>query len=288
MSEALLRSWPLPSHHYTDKVERGTVLLIAGSSRTPGAALLAGVAALRVGAGRLQIATMGAAADELAVAVPEALVERIESTREGQINRSVTEDQLSAFVSEAQAVLIGPGLDDLSAAGSLLEIVISHISSGAVVVADALAMIALPTLSRTGIESLQGRIVLTPNRREAEELFSRVGPAPSGWEITSALAEAFGAVVTSEGEVRAADRRGWHTHDRVAGIGTSGSGDVLAGLITGAAARCADPAQAACWGTYLHLAAGRRVGDLVGPLGFLAREMLDPIPRIIEELTADP
>jgi ADP-dependent NAD(P)H-hydrate dehydratase len=56
---------------------------------------------------------------------------------------------------------------------------------------------------------------------------------------------------------------------------------VLAGLIAGAAARCKDPLQAACWGTYLQLAAGKHLTETVGPIGFLAREIAGSVPIIL-------
>ncbi|PZS15751.1 MAG: hypothetical protein DLM57_12035 [Pseudonocardiales bacterium] len=55
-----------------------------------------------------------------------------------------------------------------------------------------------------------------------------------------------------------------------AGLGTSGSGDVLAGAVAGLLARGTDPVRAACWGTYLDAAAGDRLAARVGRLGFLA------------------
>lgn len=64
---------PMPDDS-THKGRRGRVLVVAGASHTPGAALLAGVAALRAGAGVLQIATAESVARQLAVAVPEARV----------------------------------------------------------------------------------------------------------------------------------------------------------------------------------------------------------------------
>ncbi len=69
------------------------------------------------------------------------------------------------------------------------------------------------------------------------------------------------------------------------GLGTSGSGDVLAAAVAGFLARKAMPAQAACWATYLHAAAGDRLAATIGPVGFLARELLDAIPRVLAELT---
>jgi NAD(P)H-hydrate repair Nnr-like enzyme with NAD(P)H-hydrate dehydratase domain len=73
----------------------------------------------------------------------------------------------------------------------------------------------------------------------------------------------------------------WTTSTRSAGLGTSGSGDVLAGLVGGAGARCGDRLQAACWGTYAHMEAGRRLAQSVGDVGYLARELLDEIPQCL-------
>jgi NAD(P)H-hydrate repair Nnr-like enzyme with NAD(P)H-hydrate dehydratase domain len=69
------------------------------------------------------------------------------------------------------------------------------------------------------------------------------------------------------------------------GLGTSGSGDVLAGVIGGLAARGADPVQAAVWGVHLHGNAGDVLARRLGPLGYLARELLDEIPPAIARIT---
>ena len=71
-----------------------------------------------------------------------------------------------------------------------------------------------------------------------------------------------------------------------AGLGTSGSGDVLAGAIAGLLARGADLAQAACWATFLHAVAGDRLAARVGRLGFLARELVDQLPIVLTETEA--
>ena len=72
----------------------------------------------------------------------------------------------------------------------------------------------------------------------------------------------------------------------MAGTGTSGSGDVLAGAVTGLLARGADAAQAACWATFLHSTAGDRLAARVGRLGFLARELVDQLPVVLSETEA--
>jgi ADP-dependent NAD(P)H-hydrate dehydratase len=68
------------------------------------------------------------------------------------------------------------------------------------------------------------------------------------------------------------------------GLATSGSGDTLAGMIVGLAARGADSAQAAVWGVYVHGTAGNRLSRGMGRVGFLARELLAQVPPIMAEL----
>jgi NAD(P)H-hydrate repair Nnr-like enzyme with NAD(P)H-hydrate dehydratase domain len=75
--------------------------------------------------------------------------------------------------------------------------------------------------------------------------------------------------------------RRWQSNVDALGLGTSGSGDVLAGLAGGAAARCGDRAQAACWATFAHLAAGRRLESRVGVLGYLASDIVDELPACL-------
>lgn len=70
------------------------------------------------------------------------------------------------------------------------------------------------------------------------------------------------------------------------GLATWGSGDELAGATAGFLARKAEPAQAACWAPYLHATVGDRLAAAIGPVSFLARELLDAMPKVLAELTA--
>ena len=86
------------------------------------------------------------------------------------------------------------------------------------------------------------------------------------------------AVVSLYGHIAAPDGRAWREESGDAGLGTSGSGDVRAGIVGGLLSRGTDPAQAACWGAYVHAVAGQRLAGRFGRIGFLARELLDEIP----------
>jgi ADP-dependent NAD(P)H-hydrate dehydratase len=68
------------------------------------------------------------------------------------------------------------------------------------------------------------------------------------------------------------------------GLATSGSGDTLAGIVVGLAARGCDALAAAVWGVFLHGEAGARLSRSVGRVGFLARELLDEVPRVLANL----
>jgi NAD(P)H-hydrate repair Nnr-like enzyme with NAD(P)H-hydrate dehydratase domain len=70
-----------------------------------------------------------------------------------------------------------------------------------------------------------------------------------------------------------------------AGLATSGSGDVLAGLLAGFAARGAAPLTATLWAAHVHGVAGERCADDIGEVGYLARELLDRVPAVIAALS---
>ena len=85
--------------------------------------------------------------------------------------------------------------------------------------------------------------------------------------------------------VAAADGRVWIDPCEVRGLGTSGAGDVLAGVAGGLAARCGDAAQAACWAAVTHRRAAQRLSRSVAPIGYLARQLADEVAPALAELT---
>lgn len=277
LTDTLLSSWPLPSDPEDNKFDRGTTVVIGGTSAMAGAVLLAGEAALRVGAGRLQIATVEPAVPALMAAVPEALVEGHPCSPRGNVDAARVSEGFLRRLQSASAVLIGPGTHDVPETSALLARVLPRIGAETVVVLDAAAIPAIASV-RPELRSFRGRLVMTPNEGEAEALVGRATDAAS-------IARAEGAVVSMDGLVASHDGRSWLAAQRLPGLGTSGSGDVLAGLAAGTAARSRDAAQAACWATYLHVAAGADAGRRIGPIGFLARDLLPAVPRLMAQTT---
>ncbi|MEV7396326.1 NAD(P)H-hydrate dehydratase [Aeromicrobium sp. NPDC092404] len=277
ISAQLLRDWPLPEPE-GDKTDRGTVLVVGGSRFTPGAVLLAGTAALRAGAGRLQLATTDDNAQALSIAVPEAKVVGLPSTPDGSVDGDVP-DHLVELVSRADVVAIGPGLDDPDETLKLLRRVVDAMAEDAHLVVDAFALGALgedPDL----LGDHAARTVLTPNVGEAGRLLGREPGDDLDAEAVT-VAERYGAVVSLYGHVAEPGGGAWRDENADVGLGTSGSGDVLAGIMAGLLARGSSPAQAACWGTYVHAMAGQRLVPRMGRTGYLARELVDEVAATI-------
>ena len=277
----LLRGWPLPSAG-AGKYSRGQVVVVGGAARTPGAAMLGAWAALRVGAGRLTLAVAGSVAPHVAVALPEAGVVPLGETDAGHVVGSSLATA-SSDLEGADAVLAGSGLDDADEAEALVRLLPGLVGDDAVVVLDAFALGVLPRCG-DAVDALRGRLVLTPNPSEAGRLLEReVDDLPSD---LLEVARRWDAVVACQSLVASGDGRLWRSGAGHPGLGTSGSGDVLAGAVAGLAARGAAPDQAAVWATHAHGAAGDRLSVGVGPMGFLASELLGELPRVLVEVGA--
>ncbi len=276
----VLREWPLPEPG-AGKYGRGQVLVIGGASYTPGAAMLSALAALRVGAGRLTLAVGASVAHHVAVAVPESGVLPLAEDADGH----VAVGALAAVADTAgssDAVLVGPGLDEPDGARDLVAGIADAVGPEAFVVLDAFALgVAADVEDR--LAPLHGRLVLTPNSGEAERLLGR-DCGDDDVADAREIAERYGAVVALSDVIAAPDGRAWVKGTGSGGLGTSGSGDVLSGVVVGLLARGAEPAQAVAWASYVHAAAGDRLAVQVGPLGYLASELLAEIPRVLVEL----
>lgn len=275
----LLRGWPLPEPG-SSKYERGSVLVVGGAARTPGAVALAGLAALRVGAGHLSAAVAEPVAIPLAVALPESGVTPLPATAAGSVSGEGLE-VIAEQLQRADVVVVGPGLDAPDETARLLRALVPLLGDETGLLLDAFALGALPHLDPP-VRRL-GRLVLTPNDQEASRLLERpFGATPD--EVLE-IATRYDAVVACHDLIATPAGDLWRIGSGHAGLATSGSGDVLSGAVAGVWARGASPEQAACWGKQLHTTAGERLAARVGPLGFLAREIIDELPAVLRELS---
>jgi ADP-dependent NAD(P)H-hydrate dehydratase len=263
LDRAWMRAHPLPQPGEGGKEERGSVLVVGGGLEM-------------AGAGKLQLATVAGAVVALNVAMPEARVFALPQT-DGRPSAEAAE-VLAEHVAGCDALLIGPGMmrDGEGVAKALLELAPTQ-----PMVLDAGALNAVGDAG-----SRHGPLILTPHAGEMARLLkidkTKVEADPLAAARTAA--ERFSAVVVMKGatsHVVAPDGRAIVYAGGGVGLGTSGSGDVLAGLIAGLTARGADSFQACAWGVWLHGEAGRRLAKRIGPLGFLAREIATEVPRLM-------
>jgi NAD(P)H-hydrate repair Nnr-like enzyme with NAD(P)H-hydrate dehydratase domain len=106
--------------------------------------------------------------------------------------------------------------------------------------------------------------------------------------VASRLCASTNTVVALKGATTwiASPDRLWSHKNHNSGLATAGSGDVLAGVVAGLAARGATAAQATVWGVVLHALSGASLRRRHGALGMLARELPHEIPKIMEALRA--
>lgn len=281
ITDALLRRWSLsPPPKEGSKEERGRVLIIAGAIEMPGAAILAGTAALRAGAGKVRVATAEGAALAVATAVPELFVLGIAEgrRREGSLRRIVDS------AAKTDALLIGPGMRDIKAIRALLPKLLRLDNLRALVI-DATALpLAAKFLPARGW--LAGKTIITPHAAEMASL-ANVAPAEverDPFENAQRIARRLGTVVVLKGAetvICSPDGAAYLNKRGNVGLATAGSGDVLAGIMTGLCARGAEPLQAAVMAVSIHARAGEELARQAGPIGYLARELVDQTPTLL-------
>lgn len=272
VTHALLRAWGLPDPGDSKK-SRGRVIVVGGSRRSPGAVVLAGEAALRVGAGRLGLVVPRSIDAQLGVTMPEAGVFAMPEDAGHSFDDAVITE-----LESADAVLLGPGFDD---AEQTLATLVHVVSVGVqCLVLDAFALGVLSEVPRS---KLPADLILNPNKEEAAILLDR-DLSDDAVADASEIARRFDAIVNCYGTVAAPTGQTWQVEAGGPGLGTSGSGDVLAGAIAGFAARGVEPSRAAVWGSWTHARAGDRLTARTG-IGFLARELATELTPTLAETT---
>lgn len=287
ITKDFLRGNPLPQLNETgDKKDRGRLLLIGGSAQMPGPIILAALAALRAGAGKVQVITGASIAPTVAGVLLEGRVFAMPETQAGGIAESAF-DRILERTTRADAILVGPGLIDEQSLEPLIPHLITRLE-GKPLILDAGAL-NLVKGARLNSESPYAEVLLTPHRGEmasllqcpieqiAKEPVEAAKQATANFKVNVLLKGADTFLATTTGELYR------HKGGNI-GLATGGSGDALAGLIGGLLARGATIAQAAAYGVYIHAQAGARLAQCLSPLGFLARELLPEFPKLLGEL----
>jgi ADP-dependent NAD(P)H-hydrate dehydratase len=283
MSEPLnasaLQSHPLPPVVDGAKETKGRILILAGSREVPGAALLAATGAMRSGAGTLRIATAQSSAVEVGVAMPEAMVIGLPEADDGGF-ASTAVDRISELADQVDAVVAGPGMARGEACGPIADALLRSNTHLALDAALLHSMKALPNYKSSKLPVLLPHSGELASLLDCDEQDIERDPRGCG-ERAAALYRAIVLVKGITSHVVTPDGHSWTYSGGAPGLGVSGSGDVLAGIVGGLLARGAEPLNALLWAVWLHGEAGARLAKSVGPVGFLAREIAGEIPPLL-------
>jgi NAD(P)H-hydrate epimerase len=272
------------------KGDFGRLLIVAGSIEYPGAALLAGLGAMRAGAGLVRVATADSVAARLAGSAPELTWMALDEEAPGLIAPGGWR-RITTEAPDYDAVVIGPGMGRQPATLRRARQLVSALTGPAVVDADALTALAeVPRWWQT----VRARIVLTPHPGEFSRLTGT--PAPDGDDDVGRAAAVAGAalrwdqtVVLKGARTVVADAGGELLRSDVAtaALATAGSGDVLAGTIGAFLAAGSEPLAAAVCGVAVHGAAGLIAAERIGTAGVIARDLANLLPTAIAQLRGE-
>jgi hydroxyethylthiazole kinase-like uncharacterized protein yjeF len=278
LDEAALRAHPLPPVIDGDKDTKGRLLVVAGSREVPGAALLTARAAMRAGAGKLRIATPESVAAQVGIAMPEAMVIALPEGDGGLAFAAV--ETIAEQASKVDTVVAGPGMADNEVCG---RIAAALLDSDAHLAFDAAVLRRLEPLPP---HKHSPEPILLPHSGELAALLdcdeAQVDRDPIG--CGRRAAELYRSIVLVKGvdsHVVTPGGNHWTYEGGAPGLGVSGSGDILAGIVGGLLARGAEPLNALLWAVWLHGEAGAKLAKKIGPIGFLAREIADEIPALL-------
>ncbi|MDF2441580.1 MAG: hypothetical protein JWN98_2564 [Abditibacteriota bacterium] len=286
----LLKSLPLRDFSDdADKADYGKLIIVAGSARLPGAAILAARAALRSGCGTVRVAAPQSVATAIGITVPELMVIPLPETSDGTIAAAAWEILEKQF-EPCDAAVIGPGLDSNAETEELCRKFLAACPLPTLVDATALLAYANQTGSKKASSGAdKAPRVWTPHLAEMQSLLGSKKEIEE--EQRESIAREWAASQHStlvfkgrETLIAGAEGALYKNTAGTRGLGTAGSGDVLAGLIGGFLAQGMDAARAAIYGVHVHALAGEAAEKDMGDDGMIARDFLERVPSVLRYL----
>ncbi|MGA2212540.1 MAG: NAD(P)H-hydrate dehydratase [Bryobacteraceae bacterium] len=264
----------------------GHVLVIAGGRGKTGAAAMAGIAALRAGAGLSTVASAASAITAIASYAPEIMTEPLAETESGSIAMRAPDDPaLAAITAKKNVIAIGPGMGHDPETVQFIRNFVQESKTPMVVDADALNALAG---QRSTFEGLR---IFTPHPGEMSRL--------TGKSIAEIQADRIGharAFTTEHGVylvlkgnrsvIALPDGRVWINPTGSPAMATGGTGDVLTGMIAGLLAQFPDqPEHALLAAVYLHGRAGELGAEALGEKSFMATDLFEFLPEAMREIS---
>lgn len=275
-----------------DKFSRGSVLVVGGSRRFPGAAIMAARAAARMGAGYVTLAVPASVAPIAQAHLLEIPVVPLPEDADGTFT-SEAKEVVEKLAGSVSAVLVGPGM---RVTGGTVSLVSTLLASNAPLVIDADGLNCLARLTNGNLPEFpeatrrDAPLILTPHRRELGRLVGRAGNPPVS--LVDQLEAARKIVWSDGGSELVVVAKSCATASVGVGqavlpkpgpaaLATAGSGDVLAGMMVSALAQAAatgdevDPVLLAAYVCEVHGYAGTLAAERWGSRAVMAGDLID-------------
>jgi hydroxyethylthiazole kinase-like uncharacterized protein yjeF len=277
-----------PRPRDSNKGKFGHVLVVAGSRAKPGAAAMAGLAALRAGAGLVTVACPESALASIASHSAELMTEPLPETASGEIARAAV-DRISELAAKRTLLAIGPGIGTNLETRDVVLQLFDDVPVPMVIDADALNCLA--DASWEGTRALR---VLTPHPGEMSRLTSRTIPEIQADRISSArsFATSRKVIVVLKGErslIGFPDGRVWINPTGSPSMAKGGTGDILTGMVSGLIGQFPDDSdRAIAAAVYLHSLAGEIAARHQTEQTVIATDLLSYLPEGIRGITNIP
>lgn len=267
----------------TSKHDYGRVLVVGGSSGMAGAPALAALAALRSGAGLVEMAVPDSVVAIAAGFEPCVMTRGLAAGADGTF-ADAAGDAILERASHADVVAVGPGLGRSEATRALTARLWAELRQPAVFDADALW--ALAQVDRRALAAHAGPRVLTPHAGEMQRLLGQRPPIERDRleAEAAALAAATESVILLKGPATFIVDRAQRAHNDTGnpGMATGGSGDVLTGIVAALLAQGLDPFAAAQLAAWVHGHAGDIAAERFGEISLIASDILESLPQAFQ------
>ncbi len=280
-----------------DKYTRGSVLVVGGSTRFPGAAIMAAKAAARAGAGYVTLAVPEPVANLCRTHLLEIPVIGLPADADGTFSPEARA-QVAELAARRSAVLVGPGM---CVTTGTVGVVSTLLEAKVPLVIDADGLNSLSRLTNSALDEFpellrrESPLVLTPHRRELGRLVGLKGDASPN-SLTSALEAARRIVWADGGSELVVVAKGTATacvgvdaallpKPGPACLATAGSGDVLAGIMVGLLARGAAAESLptlTAFACEVHGCAASIAQERYGTRGVMAADIIDSVGLAVD------
>ena len=279
----MFRSLLQPRQPGAHKGDFGHVLVVGGSRGKTGAAAMAGMAALRAGAGLVTVASAQSAVPVIAGHAPELMTEALPETVDGFISlRALDQELLMGLVRGKDVVALGPGLGTHPETVEVVRRLVAEVPQYLVIDADGLNALASA--------EFKGRnLILTPHPGEMARLTGKRTAEVQADRVAAARSFATERSLTLvlKGQrtlVASPDGRVWVNPTGSPAMATGGSGDILTGMMAGLLAQTPQEMEAAvAAAVYLHGRAGELGAAALGEQALIATDLLEFLPEAVDE-----